>query len=46
MRKILTLLTVALTTLSFVGQAQQKTGKISRTVIDGSLKTIQSATIE
>jgi hypothetical protein len=45
MRKILTLLTVALTTLSFVGQAQIKTGKISGTVIDGSVKTIESATI-
>ena len=45
MRKILTLLTVALTTLSFVSQAQLKTGKISGTVIDGSVKTIESATI-
>lgn len=45
MRKMLTLLTIALTTLSFVGQAQFKSGKISGTVIDGSTRTIESATI-
>lgn len=45
MRKILTMLTLALTALSFVSQAQGKAGKISGTVIDGSTKTIESATI-
>ncbi len=50
MRKILTLLTVALT-LSFVGlaqdnQATERTlGKITGTVIDGSTKIVESATI-
>lgn len=45
MRKILTLLTVAFTTLSFVSNAQLNNGRISGTVIDGSAKTIESATI-
>ncbi len=45
MRKILTMLTIALSTLSFVGYAQVKSGKVSGTVIDGSTKTIESATI-
>lgn len=45
MRKILTLLTVAFTTLSFVSNAQVNNGRISGTVIDGSTKTIESATI-
>ncbi|MBL7744527.1 MAG: TonB-dependent receptor [Chitinophagaceae bacterium] len=45
MRKLMTLLTVALTTLSFVSFAQVKNGKVSGTVIDGSAKTIESATI-
>jgi len=45
MRKILTMLTFALTALSFVSQAQLKNGKISGTVIDGNTKTIESATI-
>ena len=45
MRKILTMLTVALTALSFVSHAQVKEGKISGTVIDGNIKTIESATI-
>lgn len=45
MRKILTLLTVAFTTLSFVSNAQLNNGRISGTVIDGSTKTIESATI-
>ncbi|HRO70129.1 MAG TPA: carboxypeptidase-like regulatory domain-containing protein, partial [Chitinophagaceae bacterium] len=53
MQKILTLLTVALT-LSFVGLAQvnqspasenNRTGKITGTVIDGSTKIVESATI-
>ena len=43
MRKMLTLLTVL--TLSIVSHAQIKNGKISGTVIDGSTKTIESATI-
>lgn len=45
MRKILTLLTVAFTTLSFASNAQLNNGRISGTVIDGSTKTIESATI-
>lgn len=45
MRKILTLLVIALTTLSFVSQAQVKTGKITGTIVDGNTKTIESATI-
>ncbi|MDZ4796286.1 MAG: TonB dependent receptor [Bacteroidota bacterium] len=45
MRKILTLLTVSLTALSFTTQAQVQNGKVSGTVIDGSIKTIESATI-
>lgn len=45
MRKLLSLLTVALTTLSLVSYAQVKPGKITGTVIDGSTKTIESATI-
>ena len=45
MRKIITMMTLALTALSFVSQAQVKAGKISGTVIDGSTKTIESATI-
>ena len=44
MRKILTLLTVALT-LSIVSLAQLKNGRIAGKVIDGSTKTIESATI-
>jgi hypothetical protein len=43
MRKLLILLTI--TTLSLVSHAQLKNGKISGTVIDGSAKTIESATI-
>src|ERR1700741_5091374 len=47
MRKLFTLLTLALTALSFSSQAQQaKIGKISGTVIDGNVKTIESATIQ
>lgn len=45
MRKILILMTVALTALSFDSYAQTKTGKISGTVIDGNTKIIESATI-
>jgi iron complex outermembrane recepter protein len=45
MRKMLTLLTVAITALSFVSQAQIKNGKVNGTVVDGSTKTIESATI-
>ena len=44
MRKIFTLLTVALT-LSFVSHAQTKIGKVSGHVVDGNIKTIESATI-
>lgn len=45
MRKLLTLLTVALTALSFVSFAQTKNGRVNGTVIDGNTKTIESATI-
>lgn len=45
MRKLLSLLALALTTLSLASYAQTKTGKISGTVIDGNTKTIESATI-
>ena len=45
MKKILTILTVALTALSSVSYAQTKTGKVTGTVIDGNTKTIESATI-
>ena len=45
MKKIITLLTLALTTLSLVSLAQVKNGKVSGTVIDGNTKTIESATI-
>ena len=45
MKKILTMLTVALTAFSLVGFAQVKNGKISGTVIDGNTKTVESATI-
>jgi iron complex outermembrane receptor protein len=44
MRKILTLLTIALT-LSIVSLAQSKNGRVAGKVIDGSTKTIESATI-
>ena len=44
MRKILTLLTVALT-LSLVSLAQLKNGRVTGKVIDGNTKTIESATI-
>ncbi len=41
----MTLLTVALTTLSIVSFSQTKIGKVTGTVIDGNTKTIESATI-
>src|SRR5689334_10541907 len=44
MRKILALLTVILTTLSFVSHAQTN-GKVTGTVIDGNTKTVESSTI-
>ncbi len=45
MRKIMTMLTVVFTMFSFVSFAQVKSGKVAGTVIDGSAKTIESATI-
>lgn len=45
MKKIIFLLTVALTALSFVSYSQVKNGKIIGTVIDGNTKTVESATI-
>ena len=45
MRKILALLTFAFAFGTFAGQAQTHSGKISGTVIDGSTKVIESATI-
>ena len=45
MRKLITLLTIALINVSLTSYAQTKSGKIIGTVIDGSAKTIESATI-
>jgi iron complex outermembrane receptor protein len=45
MRKLLTLLTVVLTSISLVSHAQVKNGRITGVVIDGSQKTIESSTI-
>ena len=45
MRKILILMTFALIATSFASLAQEKTGKVTGIVIDGSTKTIESATI-
>src|SRR5258706_6049153 len=45
MRKIMTLLTVVWTSLSFVSYGQGKSGKVSGTVVDGNAKTVESATI-
>jgi hypothetical protein len=45
MRKLMTLLTIAFTALSLVSFSQGKTGKVSGTVIDGSTKIVESATI-
>jgi hypothetical protein len=45
MRKLLTLLVVAITTLSSTSFAQVKNGKVNGTVVDGSTKIVESATI-
>jgi iron complex outermembrane recepter protein len=45
MKKILTLLTIAFTTLSFAGSAQVTGGKVTGKVIDGNTKTIEAASI-
>lgn len=45
MRKLMTLITITFTILSLVSFAQVKNGKVSGIVIDGSAKTIESATI-
>lgn len=45
MKKILIMLTVALTSFSMISQAQFTAGKVNGTVIDGNTKTIESATI-
>lgn len=45
MKKIITFLTVAFSTLSLFGFSQQNNGKINGSVIDSSTKRIQSATI-
>jgi len=45
MRKFLTCLMVALTSLSLVSYAQTKPGKITGSVVDGDAKTIEMATI-
>ena len=45
MRKIITMLTAALMSFSLVSQAQVKDGKVSGMVVDGNVKTIESATI-
>ncbi|HEV7781358.1 MAG TPA: TonB-dependent receptor [Chitinophagaceae bacterium] len=45
MRKFLTAMIITLTAFGFEGFGQGKTGKITGTVIDGSTKTIESATI-
>lgn len=45
MKKIIFLLTIALTALSFVSYSQVKNGKVIGTVIDGNTKTVESATI-
>jgi len=45
MKKLLTFLNVVFLTLSIDSQAQIKNGKVIGTVIDGSTKTIESATI-
>ena len=45
MRKIMTLLTVVFASISIVSFGQMKPGRVSGTVIDGSAKTIESATI-
>ena len=45
MRKIITMLTAALMSFSLISQAQVKDGKVSGMVVDGNVKTIESATI-
>src|ERR1051325_4666282 len=45
MRKLRSLLTIALVSLSLLSFAQTKNGRVSGTVIDGNTKTIESATI-
>lgn len=45
MRKILTMLAIALTALTVSSNAQTYTGKVTGIVIDGNTKTIESATI-
>ncbi|MET0465032.1 MAG: TonB-dependent receptor [Chitinophagaceae bacterium] len=45
MRKRLSMLVLTITILSLASYAQTKTGRISGAVIDGSTKTIESATI-
>jgi hypothetical protein len=45
MKKLLTLLTVAIVALSFDSQAQTTKVKVAGTVIDGNTKTVESATI-
>lgn len=45
MKKLITLLTVALIALSFDSQAQTNNGKVTGLVVDGNTKTIESATI-
>ncbi|HET6995122.1 MAG TPA: TonB-dependent receptor, partial [Chitinophagaceae bacterium] len=45
MRKIIALLIVVLTALSFSSYGQSRSGKVNGTVIDGSTKIIESATI-
>ncbi len=45
MKKILLILTIAFTAISFTSFAQLKNSKVTGTVIDGSTKIIESATI-
>lgn len=45
MRKILTMLVFSFTIVSFTSYAQTESGKITGTVIDGNVKTIEAATI-
>src|SRR5262245_21993572 len=45
MKKLMTALTIVFTALSIVGYSQEKKGKITGTVVDGSTKIVESATI-
>ncbi|MDB5247010.1 MAG: TonB-denpendent receptor [Segetibacter sp.] len=45
MNKLITLLTIVISTLSIPAFGQQKTGKINGNVIDGDTKTIEAASI-